>query len=312
MRSKSAARLWSEVAGRLEVSSEKCNRLVDDLRVCGGVRSQLCRDLGRTARRAADDVDEIERVLRLASIREGEGLQHYEGARPADGYFARGFFSGECGADDRDLGPLVERELEAACDERAEVGLEVLNAANGVLAGSWRHQEVDLQVTESPSLDRWVAGCVLVRLEALGAKSCADLSVALVVEHGERQPEVAVVGTRVVFVGVTGLAAPRVDQQARYEASNDDDVIEVGAQGDRHRQARRSDEFGLLARVTGAVAWLLIHGDSTGDGPREAGSRPPWRAPADGGGRGRSELGSRTGVHPLRLAPRRRRRCLGR
>jgi hypothetical protein len=76
-------------------------------------------------------------------------------------------------------------------------------------------------------LDRRVSGCVLVGLEALGSQAWADLRVALVVEHRERQTEVEVVvpgwstsaslgSARCVSISRLGTSPPTMTTSSRY------------------------------------------------------------------------------------------------
>jgi hypothetical protein len=107
-----------------------------------------------------------------------------------------------------DLDALVERELETRGDKRAEIRLQRFHATRLVLVGGRRHQEIDgdVEVAHAPALERRVVVGVRVGLEALGVQPGAQLGVTLVVEQGEHEPDVEVIGARVPVVVAIVLA----------------------------------------------------------------------------------------------------------
>jgi hypothetical protein len=54
-----------------------------------------------------------------------------------------------------------------------------------------------------------------------------------------------------------------VDEEWWYEAADDANVIEGGAEGDRNREAYSLGLLGLLGRVARAVAWFVRGGHAT-------------------------------------------------
>lgn len=107
---------------------------------------------------------------------------------------------------------LGKRTLESRRDQRAEVGLEIVDLAAAMVVVSGWHQKIDgdLQVAQAPALHRIVAAVVRVRLEPLGAQATADLCLTLLVEQRDRQADVKVIGARVEII--VHLGSHRVDE----------------------------------------------------------------------------------------------------
>ncbi len=114
---------WSEAVRPSEVSGEEAERLLDDRAMHGGVGLEALGYRARAARSPANHVYEVVGVLGLATVAEGQCLEHGEGGWAADGYGPRDLLTFQGVAVEIDVDALVEGQLEAGRDQRSEVGL---------------------------------------------------------------------------------------------------------------------------------------------------------------------------------------------
>lgn len=183
----------------------------------------LARRPAMSATPAAHHIDEVVGVLGLAAVGEREGLEYDERGRAADRDHAVRLLALQGEAFDRDFLSLLEGQLEAGRDERAEVALQGLYLTT--LFRSWNgwHEEVDrdFEIVEPPALRRRISAVVDVRFEALLAQSPADLAVLLVVEQGDGKADVEVVGPAMALSGLGVPSDLMVDEQAWDQAADD-------------------------------------------------------------------------------------------
>src|ERR1022692_997809 len=145
---------WPVVVYGREVVRELPERILDGARVLTRVGGEADGDVADAVWPAPEHVDQVVGVLRLASVRECEGLEDGEGSRPAHGDSAANGFSLQRVAGQGDFVTFVEGEFQSGGDECAEVAFKVVDAAARESAWDRWQQEVDgdAEAGELPAL----------------------------------------------------------------------------------------------------------------------------------------------------------------
>ncbi len=171
-----------------------------------------------------EDVPEVIRILVFATAPERKCLEDNERSRTADSYRSRCLPTGQHFALDPDFFEVLERQVESGSDHRREVALEILEVPALFLCRRRLNQKVDENaLAEVPPLGRGIAFSIHVSRESRLPEPPGNLLVLLLVEDGERQAQIEIVGAD---MGLRSRGQPGdVDQEAWDQSANDAKIV---------------------------------------------------------------------------------------